>query len=583
MSDVRTKIERRLAAILTVDTVGYSRMMEADEAGTLARLKAMWAQVFYPKIDEYDGRVIKTLGDGLLCEFHSAIDAIECAIDAQTMVAGGKDADSANAQLRFRIGIHLGDVIVEGEDLFGDGVNVSARLEALAAPGGICISGVTHGTLQGEMAAAFEFGGERKLKNISRPVPLWHWPLGTVEARASIAGKKSAIAIVPFASFSDDADLEGLADGLADALTTAFSRRTGFDVIAHGISARYKDHGSNFDEIRRQLGARYILTGTMRRSGNRVRITAELLETVNGKQLWSERYDRNLDDVFELQDDLTDRIALAVRPAMNALDGRLLADKPESELTDNERLTKSAQHFFQRTRMDFEAAEHLLETVLGHDPDNSMATSMLGFCIFFQAFFGVQPLPKERAERSWALAERGVVLNPASDYAYVTHGLMALHMWGNHELAILDAKRALEQSPQYNLALTLLGEAMSLSGNSEEGVPIIRKIMETTPKNLADFGPWRLALSCFAAEDYELALKAVDKALQFVREMPPLKWTKATILVGQGRVDEAKALIVDLMSDYPEFNLTCVNTIMFKRPEDGKRFLDGLRTAGVPD
>ena len=247
MTQSESKNKRRLAAILTVDTVGYSRLMEADEAGTLARVKAAWRNLFYPRISEFGGRVVKTLGDGLLCEFHSAASAAECAIQAQTAVEASEGSGADQPPLRFRIGIHLGDVIVDGDDLFGDGVNVSARLEGLVAPGGICISAVTRDMLSHETADQFEFGGEKELKNISRAVRLWHWPAGTVEARAQEAGKKSSIAVLPFGCFGSDLELEGLADGLADAVTSAFSRRTGFDVIAHGLSARFKDRAGEFE------------------------------------------------------------------------------------------------------------------------------------------------------------------------------------------------------------------------------------------------------------------------------------------------------------------------------------------------
>ncbi len=313
------RVQRRLAAILTADLVGYSRFMEADEEGTLARLKSLREELFDPKIAEHHGRIVKTTGDGVLVEFASAVDAVRCAVEVQRHLTERNNATPENQRLELRVGINVGDIIIEGEDIYGDGVNVAARLEGLAEPGMVYISGSVFDQVAGKLDAAFDDLGEQKVKNITKPVRVYRTrgqageetAYGDVSAVASLPDKPS-IAVLPFNNLSGDPDQEYFADGMTEDIITGLTRFRSLFVIARNSTFAYKGKSPDVREVARDLGVRYILEGSVRRGGERIRITGQLIDAATGNHLWAEHYDRELEDIFAVQDEVTEAIVAAI-------------------------------------------------------------------------------------------------------------------------------------------------------------------------------------------------------------------------------------------------------------------------------
>ena len=330
------RVERRLTAILAADVVGYSRLMGVDEEGTLAALKMLRREVADPKIKEHRGRIVHTTGDGLLGEFASVVDAVRCAVEVQREMAARNADVPAERRIDFRIGVNLGDIIIDENDIFGDGVNVAARLEALAEPGGICVSRVVRDQVRDKLAISFEDMGEQQVKNIARPVRVYRIPLAEKAGGPSILPETAAprplpdrpsIAVLPFNNVSGDPEQEYFVDGITEDIITALSKWRWFLVIARNSTFAYKGKSLGLKEVSRDLGVRYVLEGSMRRAGQRVRITSQLIDTATGTHLWAERYDRDLTDIFAVQDDITSRVAAAIEPALSRAESQRVIAK----------------------------------------------------------------------------------------------------------------------------------------------------------------------------------------------------------------------------------------------------------------
>jgi TolB-like protein len=326
---------RRLAAILAADVVGYSRLMGADEEGTHNALKQLRPEVVDPKIGEQHGRIVKSTGDGLLVEFASVVDAVRCAVALQRAMTARNANVPADRCIEFRIGINLGDIIIEEDDIYGDGVNIAARLEALAEPGGICVSRIVHDQVRDKLDIAFEDRGEQQVKNIARPVHVYRIPtVRNSPAKAALPlPDKPSIAVLPFANMSGDPEQEYFADGMVEEIITALSRIRWLFVIARNSSFTYKGHAIDVKQVGRELGVRYVLEGSVRKAGSRVRITAQLIDATSGAHLWADRFDGSLEDVFELQDQVALSVAGVIEPALQAAEMRRSAVRPTIDLT----------------------------------------------------------------------------------------------------------------------------------------------------------------------------------------------------------------------------------------------------------
>jgi len=379
------RVERRLAGILAADVAGYSRLIEADEEGTLGRLKALRAETIDPKIAGHRGRIVKTTGDGLLVEFASVVDALRCAVEVQTAMAQSNASMPPERRIEFRVGINVGDIVVEDGDIFGDVVNVAARLEGLAEPGGICVSARVQEAVAGRLDLAFEDIGEQALKNITRPVRAYRvvTAAGAASARASSGPAlpdKPSIAVLPFANMSGDPEQEYFADGMVEEIITALSRIRWLFVIARNSSFSYKGRLVDVKQVGRELGVRYVLEGSVRKGGNRVRITAQLIGAVSGTHLWADRFDGSLEDVFELQDQIALSVAGVIEPALQVAEMRRSAVRPTTDLSAYDLYLRGLAIFFAITKERLHEALGLFERAIAIDRHYGPALSWAAMC-----------------------------------------------------------------------------------------------------------------------------------------------------------------------------------------------------------
>jgi TolB-like protein/class 3 adenylate cyclase len=378
---------RRLTAILAADVAGYSRLMGADEEGTHGRLRGHLQELVHPKIAEHRGRVVKNTGDGLLAEFPSVVDAVRCGVELQRGMAGRNEAARGEERIEFRIGINLGDVIVEGEDIFGDGVNIAARLEALGEPGGICVSRVVRDQVRDKVEVAFEDLGEQQVKNISRPVRVYrvrdigaaNTPLTPTPPELPLPDKPS-IAVLPFANMSGDPEQEYFADGMVEEIITALSRIRWLFVIARNSSFTYKGHAVDVKQVGRELGVRYVLEGSVRKAGGRVRITAQLIDAHSGAHLWADRFDGSLEDVFELQDHVAINVAGVIEPTLQTAEIRRSSERSTSDLTAYDLYLRALPAAMSGEKSGYIEALDLLGRAIERDPQYGPSLAFAAVC-----------------------------------------------------------------------------------------------------------------------------------------------------------------------------------------------------------
>src|SRR5438876_3635389 len=378
----RVHVERRLAAILAADVVGYSRLIGLDEEGTLERLKAHRRQLVDPKIAEHRGRIVKTTGDGMLVEFASVVDAVRCATEVQLAIAERNTGVGGDSRIELRIGINLGDVIVEGDDLYGDGVNIAARIEALADPGGVFVSNAVHDHVRDRLPFVLEDLGEQQVKNIARPVQVYRVRdvgVQTPVAPALPLPDKPSIAVLPFANMSGDPEQEYFADGMVEEIITALSRIRWLFVIARNSTFKYKGHAVDVKRVSRELGVRYVLEGSVRKAAKRVRITAQLIEAETGVHVWADRFDGTLEDVFDIQDKVASSVAGVIEPALQAAETARSANRPTTDLTAYDLYLRAYAMALSPGRQISEALR-LMEQAITRDPRYGPALAWAAFC-----------------------------------------------------------------------------------------------------------------------------------------------------------------------------------------------------------
>src|SRR5712671_12067 len=485
------QVERRLTAILAADVAGYSRLMGADEEGTLAALKVLRREVADAKITEHRGRIVNTTGDGLLSEFASVVDAVRCAVEVQREMAARNAGVPADRRIDFRIGINLGDIIIDENDIFGDGVNIAARLETLAEPGGICVSRVVRDQVRDKLAVSFADMGEQQVKNIARPVRAYRMLLADGASAPSSPPETAAprllldrpsIAILPFNNVSGDPEQEYFVDGLTEDIITALSKWRWFLVIARNSTFAYKGRTADPKEVGRDLAVRYVLEGSMRRAGQRVRISSQLIDTATGAHLWAERYDRELTDIFAVQDDITSRVAAAIEPALSRAENqRVIAKRPE-HMGAWDYCQRGFWHVHKGTRADGMAAYGLFEQALMLDPNLADAHLGLARALIVQWGYGsVEDFaPFVRQAREFAL--QAVAFDRESPQAeYVLAQLS--HWAGDVGAAILHANRAIELNGNFALGHFYLGIALSLDGRHDAALEALETGLRLSPRD----------------------------------------------------------------------------------------------------
>jgi adenylate cyclase len=540
------RVQRRLAAILAADVVGYSRLMGDDEEGTLAALTAHLTELIEPCIAEHRGRVVKTTGDGLLAEFASVVDAVRCEVVFQEGMAERNADTPDDRRFEFRIGINLGDVIVQDDDVFGDGVNVAARLEGLAEPGGITVSGTVHEHVSNKLDMTFDDLGEHKVKNVAKPVRIFRmrWSADASEAQTStvLVGERPAVAVLPFTNMSGDSDQEYFSDGLTEEIITALSHWRSFPVIARNSTFTYKNKSVDIKQAGRELGARYLLEGSVRKSGRRIRITAQLIDGVSAHHIWAERYDREFDDIFEVQDEITQRITAIVAPELvKAETKRLTAKRPE-DLNAWDYWLRGMARMRERTPEAIAKARELFQIAISIQPDYSDAHARLSYSYHLDILLEVTDDRMATATLAMEAARDAVKFDENSSIAH--RALSTAYQWLNrHDEALREAKIAVEFNPNDASGLHALGNKSDLAGDSE-GISRMEKAQRLNPQDAALHSHLTfLARAYLNIGAYEEALDRARRAIERSPDYPHGYYAMALALGHLGREGEGRAAL----------------------------------------
>jgi adenylate cyclase len=584
------RFDRRLAAILAADLVGYSRLMERNEAGTLARLKAHRKEFIEPLIAEHNGRVanLRLIGDGALCEFPSIVDAVACAIAIQRGTAEREAGRPELERLRFRIGINLGDVVRDEDgDLHGDGVNIAARLEAIAEPGGVVVSGTAYDHLQGKLECGLAPLGDQRLKNIERPVRAYRVELGASAGSGATAApplpEKPSIAVLPFTNMSGDPEQEYFADGLVEDIITALSRVRSFFVIARNSSFTYKGRAVDVRQVSRELGVRYVLEGSIRKAGSRVRIVGQLVDGTTGHHVWADRFDGDTSDIFDLQDRVTESVVGAVEPSIRLEEIRQARSKPTNYITAYDLYLRALPGFYSMTREGFAEVRRLTNEALSIDPDFTLAKALGAY---IRSISVSQCWHEPDDIRVAVRMAREVLAGARDDPTSLRFAAQVLaYSAKDYETALGATDRSLYLNPNSAQGYTGGGWVNAHSSRPLVAIDYFHRAMRLSPvdpeKGIALSG---IGMSYLMLERHEEALAWGENAL---REMPNYGSSHRVVigaLVGLGRLDEARLAASRLMEAFPTFTLTLQKRINPWRDQAfAERYVEALRVAGVPE
>jgi adenylate cyclase len=585
---------RRLAAILAADIAGYSALMGADEARTVTDLKGHQAVVL-PLVGNFGGRIIDTAGDGILAEFASVVNAVECAVAIQRAMADRNTAIEPTRRMQFRIGINLGDVIYDENRIFGDGINIAARLEGIATPGGICVSAKVRDEIDGKINFAYEDMGDRQLKNIARPVRVYgirldaapDAPLEPVAAAATQTAAekhddKPSIAVLPFTNMSGDPEQEYFSDGISEDIITDLSKIAGLTVIARNSSFTYKGRSVDVRTVGRELAVRSVLEGSIRRAGNRVRITAQLIDAVSGAHVWADRYDRDLTDIFEVQDDVTRRIVGALKitltPAENAHltgSGTSNIEAYDSGLRGRELLLGT-----RKSRETFEQAKACFLRSIELDPNYAQPLAGLAFAYMFDYQNRWSDDPDSSLPLAKRYAEQAIAKNPKEPLARVVAAVAATFGRDLDE-AKSQVEAALSLNPNFAMAYNVLGTLRSYSGEPLEAIPAIEHAMRLDPAFNAQYLHF-LGMAHLLAGHYEKAAALLRQRIVLVPETDFSRSALASALGHLGEVDEARRVWAELKKINPKYSFSeHFSRLPFKKEDDVRRIAEGLAKAGL--
>ena len=576
---------RRLAAILAADVVGYSRLMGADEEGTLERLKALRQEVIDPNIEKHRGRIVKTTGDGFLVEFASVVDAVRCAAEAQLAMPEWDAGVGPDRRIELRIGINLGDVIVECDDLYGDGVNIAARIEALADAGGVFVSGAVHDHVRDRLPFGFEDLGEQQVKNIARPVRVYRVLLNQVTSALGNTlpplPDKPSIAVLAFTNMSGDPEQEYFSDGIADDIITELSRSRSLFVIARNSSFTYKGRAIDIRQVARELGVRYVLEGSVRRSGGRVRVASQLIDAETGNHVWAERYDRAVEDVFAVQDEITTAVVTAIQPAVADAEFRRALRKPRESLNAWEAYSRGQWHEGQNTEVDNERAKEFFQRAIALDP-----TFAAPYAALARAYsndgpgWGTRSF-EDAAELSAGWARKAIAIDPEDADARAMVAMAAM-VSGNMYEAHDQVQLARANSPNSPTALAMEGHVLLHTGRPVQARQAMAACLRLDPRGpLSAAMLHRIAITYYYERDYDNSAEASLRCLaRYPGAVATYRWLAAAL--GQlGRMEEARAALDKALELSPRlFELYTRRRPPWHRPEDFEHMLDGLRKAG---
>jgi adenylate cyclase len=632
MGSANTK--RRLAAILAADVVGYSRLMEKDEVGTLRELKKYLA-IFQRLIPEYDGRIFGGAGDSVIAEFSSTVQAVTCAIEIQNAIAQGNTQTDASLLIQFRIGISLGDVIVDGDNLMGHGVNVAARLESLAEPGGINISNDVYRQVHGKVAANYKDIGLQNLKNIPQPVRVYRVTTGISETQSmtplgrttghkqrnrritsaiallvivgslyaiiniwqqqsppnvppgqqeprlpATTSKLPGIAVLPFSNMSDDVTQDYFSDGMADDLITDLTKISGLFVIARDSTFYYKGETYDVRKVANDLGVRYVLHGSVRRANDQVRVNVQLTDASSGRQIWAERYDGDMTNVFGLQDEITEQVVTALAIKLNNTERERLTRRQTDNLEAYEYFLRGQELVARRSRNNNRAAQELLGKAIELDPEFAMAYALLGWSHVFDAMNGWAAVRKDSLTRAKSLASKALDLQEDIPLAYFVTGLVHREQ-GDYTKALFEAQKAIDLDPNYANGHVLLATLLYYTGRPEEGMERIKLAMRLNPHHPHNY-PFHLGQAYFILKRYDEAIEVFKKGLEMNQSSERMHVWLAATYAQAGRIPDAEWEISQVKESNPSFSLSRISEAFpFKNPADSDHFLEGLRKAGL--
>ena len=576
-------MERRLAAILAADVVGYARLIRNDEEGTIAALKALRADLIDPKIAEHHGRIVKLMGDGMLAEFPSVVDAVRSAVETQQAVAEHNSRLTEDKRIVFRVGINLGDVIIDGDDIHGDGVNIAARLEGLSDPGGICISGAVYEQVRDRIDLSLEDLGDQKVKNIDRPVRVWRW----LPDRAVTAGDTApperplplpdqpAIAVLPFINMSTDPEQEYFSDGLTEDIITALTHWRSFPVIARNSCFAYKNKSVDITQVARDLGARYLLEGSVRKGGARVRITAQLIDGASGHHLWAERYDRELDDIFEVQDDIVQRIAALVAPELAKAALKRATSKQAQNLDAWDLCLRGMAAIRERTAEGNVKARDSFNRAIATQPDYADAHAGLAMSYNQDIFIEGAEDRTATATQAVEAARKAIKCDELSSWAH--HELSTAYQWLNRlDDALAEARIAVDLNPNDAYGLHALGNKSDLAGDPD-GIAFMEKAQKLNPEDARL--PAHLTFLARAYVNIGNHGAAVQRTRQAIRRRPdyvPAYYILAIALGHLGELDEARATLAKCDELSPNFVQSRQNWQPYAGPASNERLQEGL-------
>jgi len=574
---------RRLTAILAADVAGYSRLMGIDEEGTHERLKAHLGKLVNPKISEHRGRVVKNTGDGLLAEFPSVVDAVRCAVEIQR---GMIDREPEERRIRFRIGVNLGDVIAEAGDIFGDGVNVAARLEALAEPGGICVSRVVRDQVRDRLDYTFEDMGEQQVKNIARPVRVYR--VLTAEKSAAKAPlsllEKPSLAVLPFQNMTGDPEQDYFVDGTVEEITAAISRLRWLFVIARNSSFTYKGRAVDVRQVAQELGVRYVLEGSVRKADNRVRITAQLIDATTRRHIWVERFDGVLDDIFEVQDQVASRVAGAIEPRLRLSEIERASRKPIRSLDAHDLYLQALHQFHNYSKESLCEAVALLKRALAIEPSYAPAAAMVGFCRIVQRGRGWDPLSEAEIEEGLRLARKALAAGKDDPDALWMGGWTIANLAGEHAAGATAVERSLALNPYSAYAWMASGYVSCYRNQPGPAIEAFQRAIRLSPldPHSWDFAAG-LAFAHLLAGRYEDAIEWAERSLRELPYFPPTIRIMVISCAHLDRIAEARTWLERLLALQPGLTIANVRASPVYSPELQSVRIEGFRKAGMPE
>ena len=582
------RVQRRLAAILIADVVGYSRLMEADEEGTRARHRSLHADVIDPNVAADGGRVVKTSGDGTLVEFPSAVDAVRNAVRTQAAIRQNNRDIPEDLQIVYRVGINVGDIIVEDDDIFGDGVNVASRLEGLCAPGEVYISGTVFDQVKDKLPVSFEDLGEQSVKNISNPVRIYRVydanteaaPAAPVNTAPPTPPDKPSIAVLPFDNMSGDPEQEFFADGLAEDVIAILSRTSKLMVIARNSSFAYKGTASDVRQIAGDLGVRYVLEGSVRKAGDRLRVTAQLIDAASGSHLWAERYDRRVEDIFDIQDNITKEIVTALRVQLTDGEEALAWNKGTQNIDAWRWALEAGELVFQFSAANIASARELLRRSIELEPDYAYAWALFGTCDWYMARIGSSEDAETLIDRAEHSVAKSLDLDDTLSWGHWGNGVVLLYRRQFDE-AVSAMRKAVGLLPGNADVRAGMGMALIHAGRPRDGLQAMHEAMRLNPHA----HNWYRFIAARAHDmlgDLEQALSEFRSIAEDFPFTPHIHI--ASLLVRLGQISEAKVALSDALRTNPQFNLGGVDRYLMCRDSGYvKSFIESLREAGLPE